>query len=137
MYSLILNKSFSYRYLHHVLNCKMEYVILLICVNGDCCAVWLFSLDNMIFCLLAYSDIKFLIGPNRKPIYAHRCILSTRCAVFKAMFNDQAQKGEGAQNANVPFVLTDISPEIFTAMMEFIYTNCVTLTPKIVSIINW
>lgn len=137
MYSLILNKSFSYRYLHHVLNCKMEYVMLLICVNGDCCAVWLFSLDNMIFCLLAYSDIKFLIGPNRKPIYAHRCILSTRCAVFKAMFNDQAQKGEGAQNANVPFVLTDISPEIFTAMMEFIYTNCVTLTPKIVSIINW
>lgn len=137
MYSLILNKSFSYRYLHHVLNCKIEYVILLICVNSDCCAVWLFSLDNMIFCLLAYSDIKFLIGPNRKPIYAHRCILSTRCAVFKAMFNDQAQKGEGAQNANVPFVLTDISPEIFTAMMEFIYTNCVTLTPKIVSIINW
>lgn len=137
MYSLILNKSFSYRYLQYVLNCKMEYVILLICVNGDCCAVWLFSLDNMIFCLLAYSDIKFLIGPNRKPIYAHRCILSTRCAVFKAMFNDQAQKGEGAQNANVPFVLTDISPEIFTAMMEFIYTNCVTLTPKIVSMINW
>jgi hypothetical protein len=50
------------------------------------------------------------------------------------MFNDQAQRGEGAQNANVPFVLTDISPEIFTAMMEFIYTNCVTLTPKIVRI---
>ena len=56
-----------------------------------------------------------------------------RCAVFKAMFNDQAQKGEGAQNANVPFVLTDIQPDIFLAMLEFIYTNCVTLTPKIVS----
>ncbi|KAK3089745.1 hypothetical protein FSP39_006158 [Pinctada imbricata] len=78
-----------------------------------------------------HSDIKFLIGPNRKPIYAHRCLLSSRCAVFKAMFSDQAQKGDGAQNANVPFVLTDIQPDIFLAMLEFIYTNCVTLTPKI------
>ncbi|XP_033738145.1 BTB/POZ domain-containing protein 19-like [Pecten maximus] len=77
-----------------------------------------------------HSDIKFLIGPNRKPIYAHRVILSARCAVFKAMFADQAQRGSSGDR-DVPFVLSDMSPEVFLALMEFLYTNCVTLTPKI------
>ncbi|XP_071167253.1 BTB/POZ domain-containing protein 19-like [Mytilus edulis] len=76
------------------------------------------------------SDIKFLIGSNRKPIYAHRCILANRCAVFKAMFQDQAQRA-GVVDNTVPFVLADMTPDIFLAVMEFIYTNCVTLTPKI------
>lgn len=80
---------------------------------------------------LFYSDIKFLIGSNRKPVFAHRCILSARCAVFKAMFAEQSQKN--ASEKDVPFVLSDMYPEIFLSMLEFIYTNCVTLTPKIVS----
>ncbi|VDI05218.1 Hypothetical predicted protein, partial [Mytilus galloprovincialis] len=78
------------------------------------------------------SDIKFLIGSNRKPIYAHRCILANRCAVFKAMFQDQAQRA-GVVDNTVPFVLADMTPDIFLAVMEFIYTNCVTLTPKILA----
>lgn len=77
-----------------------------------------------------HSDIKFLIGPNRKPIYAHRAVLSARCAVFKAMFADQSQRGSSGDR-DVPFVLSDMSPEVFLAMLEFLYTNCVTLTPKI------
>lgn len=76
-----------------------------------------------------HSDIKFLIGSNRKPVFAHRCILSARCAVFKAMFAEQSQKN--ASEKDVPFVLSDMYPEIFLSMLEFIYTNCVTLTPKI------
>ncbi|CAL1546847.1 unnamed protein product [Lymnaea stagnalis] len=68
-----------------------------------------------------FSDIKFVIGPNKKHIFAHRCILSARCAVFKAMFADKPEK-------DVPLVLSDMSSDIFLAMLEFIYTNCVTLS---------
>ena len=81
------------------------------------------------------SDIKFLIGQNRKAVYAHRCILASRCAVFKAMFADVSQRN-GTADKDVPLILSDMSPDIFLAMMEFVYTNCVTLTPKIVSIIQ-
>ena len=79
-----------------------------------------------------FSDVKFIIGPNRKAVYAHRCILASRCAVFKATFADQSQKSTTADK-DTPFVLSDMTPEIFLAMLEFIYTNTVTLTPKIVS----
>ena len=74
-----------------------------------------------------FSDIKFLIGPSRKTVHAHRCILSARCEVFRAMFTDQSHKHKDGE---VPFVLSDMTPEIFLAMMEFIYTNCVTLNQK-------
>jgi len=74
-----------------------------------------------------FSDLKFLIGPGRKAIHAHRCILSARCAVFKAMFADKAS---GAHDKDVPLVLSDMSPEIFLSMLEFIYTNTVTLSSK-------
>lgn len=77
-----------------------------------------------------HSDVKFLIGQNRKAVYAHRCILSSRCAVFKATFAEQTQKN-GTIDKETPFVLSDMNADIFTAMLEFIYTNCVTLTPKI------
>ncbi|CAC5372199.1 unnamed protein product [Mytilus coruscus] len=36
-----------------------------------------------------HSDVKFKIGPNRKAFYAHRCILSARSAIFKALFAEQ------------------------------------------------
>ncbi|KAH3695518.1 BTB/POZ domain-containing protein 19-like [Dreissena polymorpha] len=77
-----------------------------------------------------HSDVKFLIGQNRKAVYAHRCILASRCAVFRATFAEQAQKN-GTIDKDTPFVLSDMSGDIFLAMLEFIYTNCVTLTPKI------
>ncbi|CAG5118785.1 unnamed protein product [Candidula unifasciata] len=73
-----------------------------------------------------YSDLKFYIGPNRKIIYAHRCIMSARCAVFKAMLAEKNNSDE----KDVPYVLPDVSPSIFLAMLEFIYTNCVTLSPN-------
>jgi len=74
-----------------------------------------------------FSDLKFLIGPSRKAIYAHRCILSARCAVFKAMFAD---KLSGGHDRDVPLVLSDMSSDVFLAMLEFIYTNTVTLSAK-------
>ena len=73
-----------------------------------------------------------MIGPNRKPVYAHRCILAARCEVFRAMFADQSQKSR--DDKEIPFILPDITPDIFLPLMEYIYTNCVTLYEKIVSI---
>lgn len=83
---------------------------------------------DLIFC----SDIKFLIGPNRKAIYGHRILLSARCDVFRAMFLDQAS--QQITDKEIPFVLADITPDIFIAVLEFIYTNCVTLSSKNVSV---
>jgi len=91
------------------------------------------SYENiLILFFIFFSDVKFLIGQSRKAVYAHRCILSSRCAVFKATFAEQSQKN-GTIDKDTPFVLSDMSADIFVAMLEFIYTNCVTLTPKIVS----
>lgn len=84
---------------------------------------------------MVYSDIKFLIGPNRKAIYGHRILLSARCDVFRAMFLDQANAPPADKDA--AFVLADITPDIFLAVFEFIYTNCVTLTSKNVSNFNF
>lgn len=72
-----------------------------------------------------HSDVKFKIGPGRKAFYAHRCILSARSAIFKALFAEQTP----SRDIEIP--LPDTSPEIFQAMLEFMYTNCVSLTPKI------
>lgn len=58
-------------------------------------------------------------------------LLSARCDVFRAMFMDQAS--QQTYDRDVPFVLSDITPDIFLAVMEFIYTNCVTLNSKTVS----
>ena len=75
------------------------------------------------------SDIKFLIGPNRKVVHAHKCILAARCEVFRSMFSDQNHKH---LDGEVPFVLSDTSPETFMVLLEFIYTNCATLSSKTV-----
>lgn len=44
------------------------------------------------------------------------------------MFLDQAT--QQSTDKEVPFVLSDITPDIFLAVLEFIYTNCVTLSSK-------
>ncbi|KAL8584279.1 hypothetical protein ACOMHN_014698 [Nucella lapillus] len=74
-------------------------------------------------------DIQFVIGPARKRMFAHRCILSGRCEVFRAMFVDHTQKN-GPIEKDTPFVLSDMVPEVFLAMLDFIYTNSVTLSSK-------
>ena len=48
------------------------------------------------------------------------------------MFSDQNHKHSDGE---VPFVLSDTSPETFLILLEFIYTNCATLSSKIVNIL--
>ena len=73
-----------------------------------------------------YSDIRFIVGEERQAIYAHKCLLAARCEVFKAMF--AVKEGESA----APLVLSDIRPPIFLAVLEFIYTNCASLSTDMV-----
>ncbi|CAH1243471.1 BTBD3 [Branchiostoma lanceolatum] len=72
-----------------------------------------------------FSDVKFVIGEERRNIYGHRCLLASRCEVFRVMFADHEQRGK--DTTMYPFVLQDTNPDIFLSMMEYIYTSCVTL----------
>lgn len=77
-----------------------------------------------------FSDIQFLIGAKREPIYAHRAILSARSEVFRTVLRQQTN----AQNVSLhsvkqnPLVLEDEKPEVFLTMLDYMYTNCCTLT---------
>lgn len=65
-----------------------------------------------------YADVKFYVGEDRAVFTGHKCLLSTRCEVFKAMFD--APIGD----PGAPLILADIRPIIFNAVLEYIYTNC-------------
>ncbi|KAG9466521.1 hypothetical protein GDO78_016551 [Eleutherodactylus coqui] len=69
-----------------------------------------------------FSDVSFVVGRRRQVVHAHRCILISRCKVFHRMFLQQRPP-----EVQVPFVLADVQPEVFLAVLEFIYTNSVTL----------
>ncbi|XP_064385896.1 BTB/POZ domain-containing protein 19-like [Halichondria panicea] len=73
-----------------------------------------------------FSDIRFIVGEERQAIYAHKCLLAARCEVFKAMF--AVKDGE----SSAPLVLSDIRPQVFLAVLEFIYTNCSSLSTDMV-----
>ncbi|XP_070795701.1 BTB/POZ domain-containing protein 19 [Pituophis catenifer annectens] len=65
-----------------------------------------------------FSDVTFLVGKEKQKVFAHRCLLSTRCQVLHAMLNHEIQ---------VPLILNRIQPEVFLTIIEYLYTNGVTL----------
>ncbi|XP_071985231.1 BTB/POZ domain-containing protein 19 isoform X3 [Engystomops pustulosus] len=77
------------------------------------------------------SDVSFVVGKQRQVVHAHRCILMCRCKVFQRMFSRQPQTPKEMQ---VPFILADVQPEVFLAVIEFIYTNSVTLDSVIAAV---
>ena len=72
-----------------------------------------------------------MVGEERKIVYAHKCQLAARCEVFKAMFAVQKEEAQ-LESPPAPLVLSDIKPTIFLAVLEFIYTNCSSLSTEIV-----
>jgi len=64
----------------------------------------------------AFSDVVFKIG--RQKIKAHRAVLSSRCPVFKAMFNSEMRE---SKEKEVP--LEDLKAEPFQQMLRYMYTN--------------
>ena len=55
-------------------------------------------------------------------------LLFLRCEVFRAMFEKPTDENEQPDT----FVLSETNPDIFMAMLEFIYTNCCSLSTDIV-----
>lgn len=74
-----------------------------------------------------YSDVRFTVGEEKQIIYAHRCILAARCEVFRAMLT--VPPGDDPSSA---LILSEIRPNIFLAVLEFIYTNCCSLSTHMV-----
>uniref|UniRef100_A0A8C5QR87 BTB domain containing 19 n=1 Tax=Leptobrachium leishanense TaxID=445787 RepID=A0A8C5QR87_9ANUR len=78
-----------------------------------------------------FSDVTFVVGKRRQVIHAHRCILASRCKVFHGMFVNQSEERTSPEELRVPFVLADTHPDVFLAVLEFLYTNSVTLSSPI------
>lgn len=73
-----------------------------------------------------FSDITFVVGAQKQTISAHRCILASRSEVFRSMFIQQSIHATG--DHEVPYVLADVRPEVFLTTLDYMYTNCCTLT---------
>ncbi|XP_011315182.1 speckle-type POZ protein A [Fopius arisanus] len=74
-------------------------------------------LEN-VFANKRHCDVKFILGPDGCEISAHKAILAGRSSVFRATF--EAQTEESQKNCvNIP----DFSPEAFTELLRFIYTD--------------
>ncbi|MGH0145803.1 UNVERIFIED_CONTAM: hypothetical protein FKN15_006276 [Acipenser sinensis] len=67
-------------------------------------------------------------------MFAHRCILACCCEVFHGMFSQQLQSDRPRELMDLPVVLSDVQPEVFLAVIEFLYTNCVTLNNYILCV---
>ena len=63
-------------------------------------------------------------------MYVHVIPFYLRCEVFRAMFATAEKPTEESQPS--PLVLSEINPNIFLAMLEFIYTNCCSLSTDMV-----
>jgi hypothetical protein len=75
-----------------------------------------------------FSDVRFSVGEEKQIIYGHRSILSARCEVFKAMLSLSNSNNEPSSS----LILSEIRPNIFLAVLEFIYTNCCSLSTHMV-----
>lgn len=82
------------------------------------------------------SDVMFVVGREQQKVFAHRCVLACRCQAFRGMLG-QAPVGSQDSSSSVPpqgpFILGNVQPEVFLAVIEFLYTNSVTLNSHIVS----
>ncbi|NXA08649.1 BTBDJ protein, partial [Sapayoa aenigma] len=83
---------------------------------------------------LSCSDVTFVVGREQQKVFAHRCVLACRCQAFQGMLT-QVPVGSQDSSSSVPpqgpFILGNVQPEVFLAVIEFLYTNSVTLNSHI------
>lgn len=85
---------------------------------------------------LPNSDVTFVVGPEQQKVFAHRCVLVCRCQAFQGMLCQGPVDSEDSPSdvpPQGPFVLGNVQPEVFLTVIEFLYTNSVTLNRHIVS----
>ncbi|XP_020843228.1 BTB/POZ domain-containing protein 19 [Phascolarctos cinereus] len=96
-------------------------------VQGDP-ATFRAALRGLLNCA-RFSDVRFLVGQDRREVWAHRCLLSSRCDYFRQLLSAE-NPGGGAPEE--PVVLADVPPEAFLTVLEFLYTNSITLDRRTV-----
>ncbi|EAT38331.1 AAEL009769-PA [Aedes aegypti] len=69
------------------------------------------------------SDVTFLVGEKRQPIYAHKLLLIIASEYFNAMFN-----GNFKESTSGEIEVSDVEPDIFLEILRFIYCGKVRLT---------
>ncbi|XP_021106440.1 BTB/POZ domain-containing protein 19 isoform X2 [Heterocephalus glaber] len=69
-----------------------------------------------------YSDVCFVVGQERKEVFAHQCLLACRCNFFQRLLGS-----ESGPEVPRPVVLSTVPAEAFLAVLEFLYTNSVKL----------
>nr|XP_032649249.1 BTB/POZ domain-containing protein 19 [Chelonoidis abingdonii] len=74
-----------------------------------------------------FSDVTFVVGRERQEVFAHRCILACRCQAFQRMLSQPQTGAQEPWPPQTPLVLSHVQPEVFLAVLEFLYTNSVTL----------
>eukprot|EP01126_Amoeba_proteus_P035184 TRINITY_DN3538_c0_g1_i1.p1 TRINITY_DN3538_c0_g1~~TRINITY_DN3538_c0_g1_i1.p1 ORF type:complete len:347 (-),score=49.47 TRINITY_DN3538_c0_g1_i1:304-1344(-) len=70
------------------------------------------------------SDVTFLVGPDRVPVKAHRCVLAATSEVFHRMFF-----GGMKESTSTQVLIGDerLSPESFKAFLDLVYTGTTVL----------
>lgn len=68
------------------------------------------------------SDVKFLVGEKRQPIYAHKLLLIISSEYFNVMFN-----GNFKESSLEEIEVNDVEPDIFLEILRFIYCRKVHL----------
>ncbi|XP_065529573.1 BTB/POZ domain-containing protein 19 isoform X4 [Lathamus discolor] len=84
--------------------------------------------------LLPQRDVTFVVGREQQKVFAHRCVLACRCQAFRGMLSQGPAGSEDSPSSippQGPFILGNVQPEVFLAVIEFLYTNSVTLNSHI------
>lgn len=78
-----------------------------------------------------FSDVTFVVGREQQRVFAHRCVLACRCQAFRGMLGGCGKDPPGSVPPQGPFVLGNVQPDVFLAVIEFLYTNSVSLNSHI------
>uniref|UniRef100_A0A669PG62 BTB domain containing 19 n=1 Tax=Phasianus colchicus TaxID=9054 RepID=A0A669PG62_PHACC len=68
------------------------------------------------------SDVTFVVGREKQQVFAHRCVLACRCQAFRGMLTSNEDPLSSVPPQG-PFILGNVQPEVFLAVIEFLYTN--------------
>uniref|UniRef100_A0A8B9EYW1 BTB domain containing 19 n=1 Tax=Amazona collaria TaxID=241587 RepID=A0A8B9EYW1_9PSIT len=82
-------------------------------------------------------DVVFVVGQEQQKVFAHRCVLACRCQAFQGMLSQGPAGSEDSPSSippQGPFILGNVQPEVFLAVIEFLYTNSVTLNSHIAAV---
>uniref|UniRef100_A0A672UST4 BTB domain containing 19 n=1 Tax=Strigops habroptila TaxID=2489341 RepID=A0A672UST4_STRHB len=83
------------------------------------------------------SDVTFVVGREQQKVFAHRCVLACRCQAFQGLLSQGPAGSEDSLSSippQGPFILGNVQPEVFLAVIEFLYTNSVTLNSHIAAV---